>query len=206
MKYALYEMNTEHREQGVPPHWFSYVNADDAGAPAARARKLGGAVRGEPFDVEDYGRMAVIQDTTGAAFGAWQPRTHISARRVNGTGYLIWNDLRTPDPGTAAAFYAELFGWETEPIEEGGKLVYMGITNAGSGNGGISPIAEQHGGEPPNWLPYFTVPSCDGTLVRVRELGGNALVGPHSVPAGRFAVVRDPQGTVFALFEGETDY
>jgi uncharacterized protein len=79
------------------------------------------------------------------------------------------------------------------------------IKNAGSSNGGIMPMTEQHGDAPPYWLAYFTVPSCDAAVARVRELGGGVLAGPLDLGAGRIAVVSDPQGAAFALFEGETD-
>jgi predicted enzyme related to lactoylglutathione lyase len=36
-------------------------------------------------------------------------------------------------------------------------------------------------------------------------LGGEVLAGPMNVGAGRIAVVSDPQGAAFALFEGKTD-
>ena len=202
---ALYKLDAGQREQGIPPYWFSYVSVEDAAATASRARELGGTVFGEAFDVLDAGRMAVIQDPTGAMLGAWQPWAHIGARRVNDPGCLTWNELQTRDPEIAAAFYTGLFGWETEPIEQAGKLVYVAIRNAGSTNGGIMPMTEQHGGAPSHWLAYFTVSSCDGAVARVRELGGEVLAGPLDVPAGRIAVVRDPQGAAFALFEGETD-
>jgi uncharacterized protein len=81
----------------------------------------------------------------------------------------------------------------------------MTIKNAGFQNGGIMPMTEQHGEAPPHWLAYFTVPSCGSTVARVQELGGEVLVGPLDIGAGRSAVVRDPQGAAFALFEGETD-
>jgi predicted enzyme related to lactoylglutathione lyase len=71
---ALYEMDAARSEQGVPPHWFSYVSVDSADAIASRARELGGTVYGEAFDVDGAGRMAVIQDPTGAVLGVWQPR------------------------------------------------------------------------------------------------------------------------------------
>jgi predicted enzyme related to lactoylglutathione lyase len=86
-----------------------------------------------------------------------------------------------------------------------GKLAYVVIRNAGSSNGGIMPMTEQHGGAPPYWLAYFTVPSCDAAAAKVRKLGGGVLAGPLDVPNGRIAAVRDSQGVVFALFEGETD-
>jgi uncharacterized protein len=202
---VLVELDAEQREQGVPPHWFSYVSVEDTDATASRARELGGTVFGGAFDIGDHGRMAVVQDPTGAVLGAWQPREHIGARRVNDPGCLTWNELQTHDPEPAIAFYSGLFGWETEPIEEDGKLVYVTIKNAGSMNGGMMPMTEQHDGAPPRWLAYFTGSSCDGAVARARELGGDVLAGPLDLPNGRIAVVRDPQGAAFALFEGDTD-
>ena len=81
----------------------------------------------------------------------------------------------------------------------------MVLENAGSGNGGIMPMTEQHGDVPPYWLAYFTVPSCEDAMAKVRELGGDVRAGPLDIGAGSIAVVRDPQGAAFALFEGETD-
>ena len=202
---ALYELDPGQREQGIPPHWFSYVRVENADATAARARELGGMVFGEAFDVLDAGRIASIQDPSGAMLAAWEPRAHIGASRVNDPGCLTWNELQTREPELAAVFYAGLFSWETEPIEEDGKLAYVMIKNAGSTNGGIMPMTEQQCDTPPYWLSYFTVPSCEGAVAKVRQLGGEVLAGPLDIGAGRIAVVRDPQGAAFALFEGETD-
>jgi predicted enzyme related to lactoylglutathione lyase len=181
------------------------VSVEDADATASRARELGGTVYSEAFDVLDSGRMAVIGDPTGAVLGAWQPRAHIGAHRVNDLGCFTWNELQSRDPEPAAAFYAGLFGWETEPVKQNGNLVYVTIKNAGRSNGGIMPMTEPHGDAPPHWLTYFTVPSCDGAASKVRELGGEVLAGPLDLGAGRIAVVNDPPGAAFALFEGETD-
>ena len=130
---------------------------------------------------------------------------HIGARRLNDPGCLTWNELQTRDPETTAAFYAELFGWETKPVKAHGTLAYVTIENAGSANGGIMPLTEQHGDAPPHWLAYFTVPSCEDALARVLELGGAVLARPLDVPAARIAAASHLQGAVFALFEGETD-
>ena len=64
------------------------------------------------------------------------------------------------------------------------------------------PMTEQHGDALPHWLPYFTVPSCDEAVARVRELGGEALVGPLDIGTGSLiSAVQDSQGAAFALFE-----
>ena len=107
-------------------------------------------------------------------------------------GTFCWSDLSTTDQEAAKAFYGGLFGWEAERVEQNGQLVYVTISNAGRANGGIMPMAELSAGVPPHWLAYFTVPSTDNAIVRVRDLGGDVLAGPLDVPTGRIAVVRDP--------------
>ena len=202
---ALYEMDPARRAMGIPPHWFSYITVEDADAAAARAREAGGTILAGPFDVMDSGRMVVVQDPTGATFGAWQPGTHIGARRVNDPGCLTWNELQTREPEVAIAFYGQLFGWELERMEEDGKLAYVMIRNGDRANGGMMPMTEAHGDAPPAWLPYFTVPSTDEAAVTARKLGGGVFVEPFDLPNGRIAVVHDPEHAVFALFEGEVD-
>jgi predicted enzyme related to lactoylglutathione lyase len=116
-----------------------------------------------------------------------------------------WNELQTRDSEAAGDFYGGLFGWETEPIEDDGRVVYTTIKNAGNQNGGFMPMTEQHGDTPSFWLPYFTVSSRDATLEKARELGGTVFAGPLDLPSGKIAVLGDPQGAAFAIFEGETD-
>jgi predicted enzyme related to lactoylglutathione lyase len=146
---GLYEMEPE---QGIPPHWLSYVSVEDADATASRASELGGTAFGGAFDVDDAGRMAFVQDPTGAMLGAWQPRRHIGARRVNDPGCLGWNELQSREPQAAASFYTGLFGWETETIEENGEPVYVTIKNggsegAGSRRRGVRRTARPRGGQ-----------------------------------------------------------
>ena len=202
---GLYEMPVDQREQGVPPYWLSHVSVESADDTVARARDLGGEVLASPFDVFDSGRMAIIQDPVGAVFSAWQPREHIGAGRVNDVGCLGWNELNTSRPEAASEFYSGLFGWEMEPMEEEGSLAYVLIKNNGWTNGGVMPMSQRHGDAPSHWLPYFNVPSCDGAVTRIRELGGAVLVEPFEPGAGRISVVGDPQEAAFAVFEGETD-
>lgn len=201
---GLSEMEAEQREQGIPPHWFSYVSVEDAGDAAARARELGGTVYGEAFDVLDSGRMAIIQDPTGGMLAAWQPWAHAGAGRVNDPGCLCLNQLNTRDPERAAAFYADLFGWDIRQVEE--DPPYWGIENNGWLNGGMMRLPGDAQDMPPHWLVYFTAEDLDAAVVKIGELGGTITLPPMSVPPNdRIAVVQDPQGAAFALFEGRTD-
>jgi predicted enzyme related to lactoylglutathione lyase len=194
---ALYEMGTSEREQ-LSAHWSSYVSVEDVAATAARAGELGASVVAEPFDVMDSGRMAVLRDPTGAHVHLWQPGRHVGAGRVNEAGCMVWNELATPDVQRAGTFYGDLLGWQAEADATGYATIHLGDGI----NGGLRPLRD---GEPPNWLLYFTVPSCDEAVERVRAGGGEVLTEPVDATVGRIAVVRDPQGATFALYEGDVD-
>jgi uncharacterized protein len=194
---ALYEMGAEEREQ-LTPHWSSYVSVENVDAAAARARELGAEVMADPLDVMDAGRMAVVRDPTGALVHLWQAGGQIGAGRVNEPGCMVWNELASPDPERAQAFFSELLGWTAEPDPTG----YAVIMSDGAVNGGIRRVQD---GEQPQWLIYFRAASCDETAASVREAGGNVLAGPMDAAVGRIALVTDAQGAAFALFEGQAD-
>ncbi len=59
---------------GIPAQWVPYVTVDDVDATAAQVQGLGGKVMAPPFDVPDIGRIAVILDPQGAAFGLFKPK------------------------------------------------------------------------------------------------------------------------------------
>ncbi len=191
------------RDQGAPPTWNSYVSVESADDAAARATELGGTVVGPPFDVFDAGRMAVIQDPQGAFFFVWQPRDHIGAQLVNAPGALCWNELASPDFDGSQAFYGGLFGWTLEPTDMGGEMPYLVIENGERSNGGVAPL--QPPGVPPHWLTYLATDDLDAALAKVGELGGTLHAGPIEISIARIAIVTDPQGAAFALYDGQLD-
>jgi predicted enzyme related to lactoylglutathione lyase len=198
----LYRQTAQARAVAAPPHWTSYISVQDAGATAARAGELGGAAAfREPFDVLDAGRVAAISDPTGAMVSLWQPRSRVGATLVNDVGALCWNELATTDVEQAESFFGELLGWQYETDDSG----YVTIRTADGLNGAIREQTERERGTPPSWLPYFKVENADGALGQAAQLGGRELAPATETPRGRFAVIADPQGAAFAVFEGETD-
>lgn len=197
----LYQQTAQARAAGAPPHWTSYISVADADATAARAGALGGtqAFR-EAFDVGNAGRVAAIQDPTGAMVSLWQPRAWIGATLVNEVGALCWNELATTDVQRAKSFFGELLGWKYEISDSG----YVTIKNAGRRNGGMRKQTEWERGIPPTWLPYFTVEDADDAARHAEQVGGCRLSPATEIRIGRSAVITDPQGATFAVLEGET--
>jgi predicted enzyme related to lactoylglutathione lyase len=156
-----------------------------------------------PFDVMEVGRMATIQDPTGAVFSLWQPRQHIGAEVVNQPGAPTWNELATNDTKAAGDFYTGLFGWTTEEMEMAtGDGSYTIFKNGDRGAGGMFTITPEMGLMPPNWIGYFAVADCDASLEKAKGLGANVAVPPTDIPGvGRFAVIADPQGAAIAFIK-----
>jgi len=196
---AAYTMKAEQRQQGVPPHWGSYVSVTSADDSVKRAKELGATVLAPPFDVMDIGRMAVLQDPTGAVFSVWQSKKQSGAGILGEPGALCWTELATRDTKAAERFYTQLFGWSAKTGSDGG-MEYTEFSVQGKPDAGMMAMTPQMGNVPPNWMPYFAVTDCDATTTKVKELGGKAYVPPTDIPkVGRFAVLADPQGAVFAI-------
>jgi predicted enzyme related to lactoylglutathione lyase len=54
---------------------------------------------------------------------------------------------------------------------------------------------------PSYWMPYFMVANVDASASKAKELGARIMVPATDIPnTGRFAIVSDPQGAVFAMF------
>ncbi|HEU5040241.1 MAG TPA: VOC family protein, partial [Gemmatimonadales bacterium] len=94
---ALYQQDPQQQAMGIPPNWLSYICVESADRSAELAGKLGGTVLMDAFDVLDVGRMAMIQDPTGAVVALWEPRTHQGAEMVEEPNTLAWNELETGD-------------------------------------------------------------------------------------------------------------
>ena len=125
-------------------------------------------------------------------------------------GRFVWYDLMTTDPAAAAEFYTTVAGWGTDtwdgPVE--GMPPYKLFTANGNSFGGLMELsaAAREAGAPPHWLAYIAVSDVDATVERATELGGALLMGPQDIPTvGRFAVLADPAGAVFAAFTPEND-
>jgi predicted enzyme related to lactoylglutathione lyase len=196
---ALYQLD-EKMAQGIPPHWNSYVSIESADAAAEKANALGGRVVAAPFDVMTVGRMAVIEDPTGAIFSVWQPRDHAGAGLTGAPGAMCWNELMTNDPARAKEFYGGLLGWTGEDIAFG-ESTYTMFKMGDATVAGMIEIGPAMGPVPPNWMLYFETDDVDADTARATAAGARVMAGPQDVPGmGRFVVMTDPQGAAVALW------
>jgi len=182
--------------EGHPAFWGVYLTVDDVDAAAAAVPAAGGVVEAEPFDVMSFGRMAAIQDPTGARVNLWQAGEHIGSGRANEPGTLVWNELISPDLPKALAFYQQVLGMGASEQDMGGSSYFVLKNAKGNDVGGaMGPMME---GIPPHWNLYFQVGDVDATISAVEAAGGKAIAPAFDVPGvGRLGFLQDPQGAMF---------
>ncbi|WEX11293.1 VOC family protein [Chelativorans sp. AA-79] len=115
---------------------------------------------------------------------------------------FFWYELMTTDMKAAAAFYADVVGWQATPWGEPSSPPYT-IMNAGErGVAGIMHIPDEvrRSGGQPMWLGYIYAEDTDKATNGVEQAGGTVHRPPSDIPGvGRFSVVSDPQGVMFML-------
>jgi predicted enzyme related to lactoylglutathione lyase len=116
-------------------------------------------------------------------------------------------DLETSDADGAKRFYGSLFGWEPEDVSPAEGMTYTILRRDGDAVGGLfePPADRREAGIPPHWISYVSVESADATASRATELGGEVIAGPFDIlDVGRMAMLRDPTGALFAVWQPGT--
>nr|WP_321984433.1 VOC family protein [uncultured Lichenicoccus sp.] len=126
---------------------------------------------------------------------------------VQGGGRFVWYELLTSDPEAALAFYRDVIGWNAQPPPDPASrytLLTVGETPV-AGLLELPPSARELGARPA-WIGYIGVTGLDAALTELDQAGGGVYRAAEAIPAvGRFAVVHDPQGTPFTLFQPEPE-
>jgi predicted enzyme related to lactoylglutathione lyase len=188
-------------QEGQPPAWSTYVSVDDIEALGRAVQENGGTMIAEPMSVANYGRLAIFTDPEGAIFGMWEPADFSGAELVNEKGAFGWTELETRDPDAAKRFYGAVFGWEFEE-EQMGEMTYNVATVDGVRVAGMADVKGRIPDEvPAHWMVYFGSVDTDEAVDKIKQLGGQVMFGPVDIPAGRFAMVTDPQGAAFAVMQ-----
>jgi predicted enzyme related to lactoylglutathione lyase len=186
-----------------PSMWTLYFASDDADKAAATVADNGGTILLAPGDVGPLGRMFIAMDPSGAPFGVWQAGTHIGAGLANEPGGLTWEDLRSPDPDAARAFFDALFGYTYEGIAMAGEdYTTFALPSEGFPLGGMGGMMGGDGA-PAHWVVYFGVSDTRAAAEAAGKAGGTVVAPPFESPYGVMAGVADPSGAPFWLIQAE---
>ena len=123
-------------------------------------------------------------------------------------GTFSWADLSTNDVDAAIKLYSDLFGWDVDKqdLPDGG--VYAMAQIGGKDVAAISPLQEEQAkmGIPPHWNVYITVEDAEQAAKACEAAGGSIVVPAFDVMVfGRMAVISDPTGAFFNVWEPKTN-
>ena len=121
-----------------------------------------------------------------------------------------WHELMTTDLEAARRFYEEVTGLAVVDGPSSPAGPYLLLMDGDRPVAGITgPTAQgpiwPSGGPQPHWLAYIAVEDVDRAVEQAQAGGGQVLLEAVDIPGfGRAAVLRDPQGAAFGVFQAET--
>jgi hypothetical protein len=114
-------------------------------------------------------------------------------------GTPTWIELAVPDLDAGLEFYRAVFGWDFHV----GQEAHGRYTNCLLRDRPVAGLFQTADQEPAAWTVSLATPDVDATVLRVRQAGGTVLEEAVDVmDHGRTALLRDPTGARFALWQG----
>lgn len=119
------------------------------------------------------------------------------------SGRFVWFEYVAGDQARAQAFFAELFEWKTQTMPAPG-LPGGAYTMIAAGEHMIGGYLDTPPGAPAHahWLAHLQVERAAATAAAITVAGGTILEAPVAMgDMGTYAVVADPLGAAFALWQ-----
>lgn len=193
--------------QLAPARWIVSVAVPDLEAAIRAAREAGSSLDVPPIEEPGLGRYAVVRDREGAMLKLTQPMRWMppEGQQVLPMGAPSWAELLSDDLDEAGPRVAGAFGWQTQAFDLGEDVGrYLFFMRDGAQAAGANPRPD--GIEQPGWLTYFEVERTEPSVEKACEGGAEVLVPLRRVIfdgncVGAGAILRDPQGAVFGLYD-----
>lgn len=197
------ENDKEHEVKPVHrPQCLIHFMTRDIKSLVEKVPSLSGEVIAHPFDVMNFGIMAVCKDPAGSIFALWEPKEHKGMKFYNDMqkeGAPVYFENNTNKFDDCTKFYSELFGYDVEKLEMNGAN-YNQFKLDDLKTCGLLEMDKSWGETPPHWMVYFAVKDIDQITEKIKEAKGKVCIEPFETPnVGKIAVVEDPCGIVFTI-------
>ena len=199
-------MSGDRESDGIAGGWINSVYVKDAEEIVKRIVANGGSVLSGSHDADGWGVTATVATPEGAVFGLWQSLMGHGADVFGQPGAVCWIEYHTHDLDAATGFYSEVFGAGfdkmTVPANDGSgadfTLTMLSI------NGEQMPCAFAQLPDPSaaaSWATYFMVENIHASVAQAQSLGAKLIFGVINEPPGSMALLEDPQGARFSLWQ-----
>lgn len=111
---------------------------------------------------------------------------------------VAWFDIAAVDPSRSRKFYADLFDWTINVVEE----MNYGLVDPGAPDGIPGGIGQADENNTAGIVLYAAVDDAQAALEKAESLGGKIEVPPYEIPGyGLMALFRDPEGNRVGLWQ-----
>jgi uncharacterized protein len=121
-------------------------------------------------------------------------------------GTFCWVELGTTDVAAAKKFYTAMLDWQYRDVPAG-PMIYSIAQRNGRDVGGLYELDAdmRKQGVPPHFMSHIATANADETAKKAQQLGAQVVMPPFDVmDVGRMAIVRDPTGAVFAVWQARS--
>jgi predicted enzyme related to lactoylglutathione lyase len=179
--------------------WITTMSVADIDAVVSRVAGAGGTVMAKPESIGSRGRMAVVEDVTGAVFALIQTGDGDPEEFEPEYDGWLWDELWTNDVDKATRFYQDVVGFgHTDHEIDDADHDYRVLEMNGTARAGV--LANPFEGERPVWVNYLRVSDPSAITGRVEALGGRVLVEAQArAIGGEVALIAGPSGAGVAL-------
>ena len=180
-------------------YWVPLVSVDDVDRAVDATVAAGGERLVKSFNVPGRGRVGVLRDPRGAAFGVVKTTQGDPVDRVPAVGDWIWNEVWTDDVAASGSFYQKRLGYDLKEETVDGVEHTLLTTEIVPRVG----LVKKSDPEIPNlWVAYVRVADVEATVAKARSVGEPLLLAPTmEVRNGRVAIIADPHGAGFVVEE-----
>lgn len=110
---------------------------------------------------------------------------------------IVHVELSAKDRKALSKFYADIFGWKMEHIDD---LNYTTFKAGDGVGGGFNPVTTEN---PAGTVTiYIETDDVTASLKAIEKAGGTIISPEMEIPkTGKFGIFRDPQGNMIGLFK-----
>jgi predicted enzyme related to lactoylglutathione lyase len=122
--------------------------------------------------------------------------------KTSKAGMITWHDLTVENAEEVRDFYQRVVGWKPQDVQVEDYSDYnMTDPRSGESVAGVCHKKGPNKSLPSQWLMYITVSDINESVETAEKHGGKVIKRIEDMGSGKYAIVQDPAGAVFALYE-----
>ena len=182
--------------------WLTFLAVKDVDNARRLALRGGAKSVSEPKSYAGRGRQAVLTDPEGAVFAMLASASGDPPDYLAAPGEWIWSALLAHNPGSSAAFYQTVFGYEVFDVPSDDGAEHLIFSSDDYARAGANTLPEDSARRHPHWLNFIRVADAAAAADKAVALGGKILVPVHEDRhGGHAAVLADPAGAPIGVME-----